>query len=110
MRGMETDYKEETICFYRSAKAGSLFCLFFCGSVSKMPLSMSRQGKKQFAKHERLNFMCLTLVFLNVFSSMLFSSSIIKKQPNEREAAPNKIGVMYPPVLSLEAEMSAYLF
>lgn len=41
---------------------------------------------------------------------MLFSSSVIKKQPNEREVTQDKIGVMYPPVLSLKAETSAYLF
>lgn len=45
------------------------------------------------------------------FPSILFSSSMIKEQPNEREVAQdNMSGVMHPPMLSLKAETSAYMF
>lgn len=45
------------------------------------------------------------------FPSILFSSSMIKEQPNEREVAQdNMSGVVHPPMLSLKAETSAYMF
>lgn len=71
MRGLETDWKEEVMCFNRLAKAGNIF-IFSCGSESKTPLSTCRQEKKQFAKHEHLSLMCLAQIFLIFFHLCYF--------------------------------------
>lgn len=109
MRGLETDRKEEMMCFNRLAKAGNIFFLLWL-SV-KNPIINEQTGEETICKTRTPQLYVSGIDLPEFFPSILFSSSMIKEQPKKREVAQdNMIGVMHPPVLSLKAETSAYMF
>lgn len=107
MRGLETDQKEEVMCFNRLAKAGN---------ISFSPVAQSQKLHYQQADRRRNNLQNMNTSVLCVwhrpfwiFSIYIIFLSSHKTTQQKRSRKDNTIDVMRLPVLPSKAETSAYM-
>lgn len=108
---METNWKEEMISFNRLAKAGNIFFSVFLWLDVKNSIIYEQTGEETICKTWTPQLYVSGIDLPDFFFHLLFFSTIIKKQPNEREInQDSKISVLHPPVLPLIVETFAYLW